>query len=283
MSNRIPPESHENQNTRFVCMCLFLLFLVVENASAELILSAPPRESEDAGVTLYGPLADHLSKLLGETVYYEHPQNWLQYQRDLRRGRYDIVFDGPHFIAWRQHHLKHEVLVKLPGSLEFVIVVAANDRELRTIKDLIGKKICGIPPPNLATLMVIGLFNNPVRQPVIWGVSGGFNKVLKSFEQNHCRAAVFRSNFYEKLSDAQKQNKKILFRSRPLPNQAITASERISTENKQKIIRSLTLGNGRHAARKIVNRFAGDKPFISASQKEYSNHNDLLEGVVFGW
>lgn len=261
----------------------FAMFWVFSSASAELVLSAPPREAEEAGDTLYGPLAAHLSELLGTKVYYEHPQNWLQYQRDLRNGRYDIVFDGPHFISWRQEHLKHQVLVRLPGFLEFVIVVENTDKELSSVQDLIGKKVCGIPPPNLSALTVIELFKNPVRQPVIWGVPGGFEKVLESFEKHECRAAVFRVNFYNKLSAERKSNQRVLFRSKPLPNQGISVSSKINAESRQKIVRSLTVGAGKDAARKISKRFAGNKAFVIAKREEYVSHNFLLEGVVFGW
>ncbi|MDH5777459.1 MAG: phosphate/phosphite/phosphonate ABC transporter substrate-binding protein, partial [Gammaproteobacteria bacterium] len=70
-------------------------------------MTAPPRESKEAGNKLYTPLANHLSKLLNAKVVYQHPGNWLNYQRDMREDKYDIVFDGPHFISWRLEHLKH--------------------------------------------------------------------------------------------------------------------------------------------------------------------------------
>ncbi|MDH5323862.1 MAG: phosphate/phosphite/phosphonate ABC transporter substrate-binding protein [Gammaproteobacteria bacterium] len=263
-------------------MLWFLCFGFSNPVSAELVLSAPPREAEQAGVKLYGPLATHLSQLLGEKVSYEHPKNWLQYQRDLRRGRYDIVFDGPHFISWRQEHLKHEVLVKLPGALEFVVAVDNGDT-IQSVKELVGKKVCGIPPPNLATLTVIDLFKNPVRQPVIWGVPGGFKKVLLAFEAKQCRAAVFRTNFYMKLPKHKREKMRVLYKSSPLPNQGISVSTKVSNENKKRIIRSLTVGEGKVAARKISSRFAGDKSFVAARKEDYSLYNLLLEGVVYGW
>lgn len=268
---------------RLTTTTVLLWCVLINVANADLVLSAPPREAVKAGEILYGPLASHLSKLLGEKVSYQHPKNWLQYQRDLRRGSYDIVFDGPHFISWRQAHLKHEVLVKLPGVLQFVIVVEKGDAEVKQVKDLIGKKVCGIPPPNLATLKVIELFKNPVRQPVIWGVPGGFRKVLESFEAQKCRAAVFRTNFFEKLPEQKRRNKRVLYRSKPLPNQGISVSDKINTENKKKIVRSLTVGAGQQVTQKISKRFASNKAFIEAHKEEYASHNLLLEGVVFGW
>jgi len=255
--------------------------------SAEFVMTAPPRENPEAGAKIYQPLAEYLSTILGEKVVYKHPKNWLQYQRDLRHDAYDIVFDGPHFVSWRMAHLKHDVLVKLPGTLEFVIVVNKDDSEIKEMKNLVGKKICGIPPPNLATLTVIEQFNNPVRQPIIWGVQGGFPKVYETFRKGGCRAAVFRTTYYyKKLTDADRASLRILYHSKALPNQAISVSQRVGSKYKDKIIRSLTLEEtGKKAAQGITQRFGGKKapPFVAATTKEYEDHTQLLEGVVFGW
>jgi len=256
------------------------------NVNAELILTAPPRELPEAGEKLYGPLAEHLSNLLGEKVVYQHPQNWLQYQRDLRRDVYDIIFDGPHFASWRIEHLQHDVLLKLPGSLQFVIIVNSDDDQIKTLKDLIGKKICGIPPPNLATLSVIEQFQNPVRQPVIWGIRGGAMHVFRSFAAKECRAATFRTTFYEKKLSAQDRvGTEILFKSKRFPNQAISVSSRVDNKSRRKIILSLTEGRGLDFAKPVVRRFAGKKTrsFIKANNKDYLTYNQLLEGVIFGW
>jgi ABC-type phosphate/phosphonate transport system substrate-binding protein len=259
-----------------LCFCL--------TAQADLILSAPPREQLDAGIKLYGPLASHLTKLLGENVIYRHPNNWLEYQRDLRKGVYDIVFDGPHFVSWRVAHLQHDVLVKLPGSLEFVVAVYQDTDEINNLQDLIGKKVCAIPPPNLAALTLMDQFKNPVRQPVIWDVRGGFMNVYKALQRRDCLAAVFRAEFYDKhLNGKNRAGLKAIFRSSPLPNQAISAGPRLNTDKKAKIIRSLTVGEGKNATSSISKRFAGNQAFVAAKKEEYLTHNNLLEGVVFGW
>lgn len=262
-----------------------LLLALNSTAYADLILTAPPRELPDKGEALYGPLANHLTKLLGEKVTYVHPNNWLEYQRDLRKDKYDIIFDGPHFISWRIAHLNNDVLVKLPGTLEFVIVVNADDGEIKKVKNLIGKKVCGIPPPNLGSLTVIDQFRNPVRQPMIWGVPGGNAQVFRAFSEGQCRAAVLLFSYYsKKISDEKRKNMRVLFHSKPLPNQAISVSTRVNNEARRKIIRSLTVGQGKAVVEAIARRFSGKgKTFVAATRKEYLDHYQLLEGVVFGW
>jgi len=271
---------------RRLCAVCLLVGVTLPAFAADLIMTAPPRESKDAGIKLYTPLAAHLSKLLNTKVVYQHPGNWLNYQRDMREDKYDIIFDGPHFISWRLEHLKHDVLVKLPGKLEFYLVGDKANNDLKSMDQLIGKKICGISPPNLSTLTVLDRFRNPVRQPVIKGIKGGMGKVHKAFREGKCAAAVLRTTFYKKkLKQADRDTLKILFHSTPLPNQAISVSNRVSASLKNRIVKSLTLGNGVKASQEIVKRFGGKKAksFIPASNDEYKGHNQLLEGVIFGW
>lgn len=264
-----------------------LLFLVTESVTAaDLILTAPPRESVKAGEKLYTPLAKHIGKLIGAKVVYQHPHNWLHYQRDMRDDKYDIVFDGPHFISWRIAHLKHDVLVKLPGRLEFYLVADKDNKKINSLDDLIGQKICGISPPNLSTLTVLDRFRNPVRQPVIKGIKGGMGKVYQAFINGECKAAVLRTTFFKKkLTQEQRDKLKILLHSTPLPNQAISVSQRLSATAKNKILQSLTLGDGAKISDSILKRFGGKKAksFIPTKNDEYAGHNMLLEGVIFGW
>lgn len=272
---------------------LFLVMLVVTNFTSvvmakDLILSAPPRETAEAGQKMYGPIARHLSETLGVTVKYEHPGNWLNYQREMRNDKYDIVFDGPHFIAWREVHLGHEALLRLPGKLQFLLVTDKSSRVFNKPADLIGKNICGISPPNLSTLSVLDYYRNPVRQPVIKGIKGGMGKVFKSFaskDKSKCDAAVLRTAFHKKkLKDEQRATLKTLFTSKAMPNQGISVSRRVSPELKLRIKTGLTGAKGMVSTKMLLKRFGGKATsLIPAKSAEYAGYNDLLEGVIFGW
>jgi ABC-type phosphate/phosphonate transport system substrate-binding protein len=254
-------------------------------AAQDLVLTSPPRESPADGQKQYGPLADYLTKLLGKKVVYVHPAGWLEYQRDMREDKYDIIFDGPHFISWRIAHLGNEVVVRLPGVLEFYLIAKKSNDKLNSIDDMVAQEFCGIPPPNLATLSILAAFNNPVRQPVIKGIRGGADTVYKALMTDQCPSAVIRVEFYKKkLTDAERAQLKIIYASKPYPDQAITVSQRVTAREKNLMVQALTIGDGVKATQPIVKRFGGKAThFIPAKQEDYAGINSLLEGVIFGW
>ncbi len=263
---------------------LATLLLAVGVARADLIFTAPPRESVVKGKEIYGPLADYLTQLLGTKVVYQHPEGWPQYTRAMREGKYDLVFDGPHFTSWRMAHVQHQPLVRLPGQLVFHLLAKADDNGVNSPQDLAGRRICGLAPPNLATMSVIRQFPNPARQPVIVPAKGGVPGVFKGMEEGKCRAAVVRTQFYDKiLTDEQRAGVKILSTSAKYPNQSISAGPNVTDEQKQKIIGALT-GDGAQAAHGIFERFARNaKKFVPTQPGEFKDINLLLEGVIWGW
>lgn len=277
--------------TKFKSFFLFIVILCSQTSitfAQGLILSAPPRETAEAGMKMYGPIAQHLSKILGVQVSYKHPGNWMKYQNDMRNDKYDIIFDGPHFIAWREEHLGHEAIVKLPGKLQFYLVADKNSKSIRKVDDLIGKNICGISPPNLSTLSVLDYYRNPVRQPTIKGIKGGMKKVhtsLKNENNKKCSAAVLRTTFYnKKLKENQRKEIKVIYKSKAMPNQGVSVSKRVSLDLKLRIKKSLTIGDGVASTNHLLARFAGkSKSFIPVKEKEYAGYNNLLEGVIWGW
>ena len=270
------------------------LFFVVILASSintaiatPLIFTAPPREAPDAGAKLYEPITAYLSELLGVRVVYKHPANWLNYQREMRNDKYDIVLDGPHFSSWRIAHLGHEALVKLPGKLRFLLLTDKNNAEIDHADKLIAKRICAISPPHLSTLAILNYYRNPVRQPVIKGIKGGMGKVTKSYfsKKTGCSALVLRDVFLKKkVKKAQRESLKVLFTSKAMPNQAITVSKRVTQSMKDKIKYELTAGKGIKSTQGVVKRFARKaKHFVPVKPNEYDGYNMLLEGVIWGW
>jgi len=208
----------------------------------------------------------------------------LQYSTDMRSGKYDIVFDGPHFAAWRVKHLNHTPLVKLPGTLDFIVIARFDDKRINKLRDLVALPVCGLPSPNLGTTMVMAQFVNPVTQPDIHEAKGGFDDVVTTFAAGKCRAAIIRDTVFKKLTDADKRQFKVVFKSPPFPNQTLTVSERIRPKVREKLVAALTVKKGFAPAELLFAELSKNaKFFIPAQTAEYRGMETLLEGVVWGW
>lgn len=279
------PEVAVKIRNLFPVITALLIFSSGQLRAADLIMTAPPRESLKDAQEMYGPVAAHLSKLLGLKVVYQYPKDWLTFSKHMREGKYDVVFDGPHFISWRAVHLQHTPVVRLPGSLEFYIIAKAADKTVNSTGDLFGKKICGLAPPNLGTLSVYAEFPNPVRQPIIHEVKGGMQKVFLDFKEGKCDAAVLRTSVFDKgLKPEDKAFSKVIYKSPAMPNQGISVSPKFNQAQIQQIITSLTVGDGVASTTRILKRFGGKaKAFIPVKPDEFTDLNLLMEGVVWGW
>ena len=259
--------------------------LTIPTAFADLVLTAPPRETPEAGKAVYAPLAHYLSSFFGEPVVYEHPLNWKRYEQKMKNDEYDIIFDGPHFAAWRIDTLLAKPLIKLPGSLRFVLVVKKSDLAITQAKDLIGKTICTLPTPNLGALSLFSMFPHPARQPEYRLIKGGFKEITLAFANGECDGAILRSSFYYKKTGPQfRDDTKVIKRSRGLTNQGITVSRRVDPGLHQELIDSLISGDGKIALEPILERFYSKaNKFMPAYKDDYHNHNLLRDTAIYGW
>lgn len=277
--NLNPRVLHKSLILALACLCL------APPVKAELIFSAPPRESAEAGQALYAPLAEALGEVLGEKVVYEHPKDWITYSFKMRKGRYDLVFDGAHFSAWRMVHLAHEPLVALEGDMVFYLL-ARKDNPAARLSDLNGKRICGPMPPNLGSVSIISQYDNPSRVPIIQAPEqGDFPQAYQDWLAGKCEAVIMRDHFYtRKVPEDIKRQSRIIYRSPPVPNQTLTAGPRVDPARRRDIIRQFTQASGAQAAAGVFERFnKGEDHFISTDKARYSNLNLLLEGHVWGW
>lgn len=272
------------KNFSGMALVLLSVFIFSQSLHAEYLFTAPPREDKASGEKLYGPIAEKLSEILDQKVVYERAPNWAAYAKKMREGRYDIVFDGPHFVGWRNRHLDHTPVVKLPGELVFYVVTHKDEKRINNTRQLIGKKICGMPSPHLATDMVYALFSNPVLQPSIYDVKGGQKAAFKAFKQHLCDATIFRGDLYIKIPQSERDQLKIVAKTTPLPNQTFSISKRLLS-SRAKIEAFFQSDEGKAAADSLLNRFSKHKKFFTKApgSESYAAAADILEGVVFGW
>lgn len=265
------------QSTPTALLATLLLGFALSTAAAEeYIFTAPPRDDGASEADVYEPIAKYLSAVTGKKIVYRHYDNWLTYQNEMRKGTYDLVFDGPHFISWRMVRLGHEPLVKLPGKLAFVVVTKKDNDKIESLKDLAGRTVCGLAPPNLATLTMQAQFDNPARQPIVVEVKS-FKESYEGLLKGRCLAAVLRDSVHKNLD--KDQATRVIFRSDGVANQAFSAGARFTPQDKEKIVQALLAPEAKTRLSVFFERYNKDKDLLKASREEYANLAHLLKDV----
>lgn len=260
---------------KFSLVTLFLAVIYPLDAMSDYLFTAPPRESVEKGVEIYKPIADFLTKATGERFTYKHPGNWTEYSRGMQNREYDLVFDGPHFVSWRIHNINHDVIAKLP-QLHIWRVIAKNDNDdIRTLDDLIGKKVCAPKSPNFGMLTMMSHFPNPDKEPIhiiTKGWKDGFNSVV----QGKCVATVLPKTNHKKF-DPKLEKTKSIHTHLPYPNQAFTAGPELTPNFKAKVTNELLSDDGQKALSKLRDRFSRGANLVSAENEEYEGISMVLK------
>ena len=138
-------------NKKYFFRCISVLVLAAGYhplALSDYILATPPRETKEESIAIYQPVADYFSKVTGEKFVFRGAENWSDYTSAMKNQEFDVVFDGAHFVSWRIKYINHEILAKLPELLIWRIVAAKDNVALKSLDDLIGKKLCAPKTPN---------------------------------------------------------------------------------------------------------------------------------------
>ena len=243
--------------------------------TSELILSAPPRDTEAEGVRRFGPVAAYLSKVLGRKVVYKYPGSWGAYQSDMIKGRYDLVFDGPHFVGWRIEKSRHNVLVKVPGDFIYTAVVRVDETDITRLDQLAGHRICAHSTPNLGTLIMLQEFSSPFQQPAIV-ITHGYDHIYKALLAGKCDAAMLPLKHWQEFEHNSGRTR-VIFQNNPLPQQALTAGPRIAPDDQEKIRKALLSWESREATAVMRAAYGIGQEFVPARNEEYAGVGRYLK------
>jgi ABC-type phosphate/phosphonate transport system substrate-binding protein len=245
---------------------------IVEEQEA-LVFTAPPRETPEAGIAIYQPVADYLSRAIGKKVRYKHPGTWGVYRTEMLKGSYDIIFDGPHFNSYRMEKLSHNILVKIPQRHEFAVIVHKDKSAFQTVSQMAGRTFCTHAPPNLGTLVLLSQFDNPSRQPVIIN-SKGWENIYNGVISGKCVGGVLPMANLKKVDRANLA--RIVFKTAAMPNQAFSAGPRVSLEDQMKLAQALASPDAAAPTEKLRAAYKVGDGFALASNQEYQGLAEYL-------
>lgn len=257
--------------------------LMSEIVRADLILAAPPRESLERGAQVYAGLAELLSRRLGIKVAYERPADWAEYINNMRQGKYDVVFDGPHFASWRIKHLGHVPVVRFPSKLSFLVVGHDEIKKGHGLRSIVNGGLCALPSPNFGTVVVMSQFDNPDVQPDVYEVTS-WREAYNAYLAGHCGAAIMQVGFFNQLPPNERKELRVLYVSPAFPNQTVTVSNRVSYQQRESISAALLDEEGSSVEHELFSQFniVADH-FELARNDEYIGLERFLEGTMWGW
>ena len=261
---------------------LIALFFPV-NATAALVFSASPRSDLGNNDKALQSLVSYLEEVLGEPVVFDRPENWQDYTRKMRGGKYDIVFDAPHFSSWRIKNIDHEPVVRVPGTLGYKLVVNRISEGLNSISDLVRVQICAPQSPDLSTMTVYSMFTNPVYMPQIKEIKGDSKALYAALRKGECGAAVISNDEYTRIVPSEKREVKVVAESDPVPAYTITISPRLLGK-KMLMTRMLVSAQGVRAAADVMMSLGKrDQSLIPVDKRDYQDLDQLLSDVILGW
>jgi ABC-type phosphate/phosphonate transport system substrate-binding protein len=241
-----------------------------------LILSAPPRESRADAMRIYPPIAQFLAQAIGRPVEYRHPDNWLQYQTEMLKGGYDIVFDGPHLNSWRISNLRHNALAKLADENVIAVIVRKNDDRFSDLKQLVARGVCSLDPPDLGVLAVMAEYSNPMRVPAIIDSATPARVFENVVEGKRCVAGILPVADLKKFDPIGRETR-VIYRSKPMPNQAFSAGPRVTAGDQAKIAAALLSSSGATATEALRTSFGATLGFAPASRAEFAGLDSYLK------
>lgn len=268
-----------SRNRIIATVIALLLPFSISAADDELLFATAPTHSAEETTKLYTPIVNFLSAKTGKKIRLEIPSNFIQYSKRIQDNKYDIVFDGPHLVAWRMERYQHTPIIRFPGQIR--IVIAAREKSpLSNIDDLqYGTKVCAFVPPNLLTMSMLSYFPSPAKQPELVRVQG-FKNLMKCLKSGKGDAAVLRDKLWNKAKKAgtTKGLKLIARPSRGYPGRTFTVGPKIGPALRAQITDLLLSDEGRKVMQPLLNRFK-KKNVIKANPAEYEGLAEIIRTV----
>jgi phosphonate transport system substrate-binding protein len=131
------------------------------------VFAIQPIQNEFDTKKAFQPLAEYLSRVIGQPIRVQTYPNFIAYwSATLKGDAYDLVLDAAHFTDYRVQRQRFEVLAKQPAALSFSLIVRDDALVLDPL-ELVGKKIATLGPPSVGAARLEAMYPNPSRQPIV--------------------------------------------------------------------------------------------------------------------
>ncbi|MCI0518123.1 MAG: phosphate/phosphite/phosphonate ABC transporter substrate-binding protein [Woeseiaceae bacterium] len=135
-------------------------------AVSELVLGVAPLVGEEETRRQFAPLCTYLARTTGLPCRVATRPNFLSYWETMRRGsEYNLILDDAHFTDYRVRKMNYAVLVKIPDTVTYSLVVLRNSK-IASPFGLVGRRIATYGIPSMGAAQLNSLFPQPSKQPI---------------------------------------------------------------------------------------------------------------------
>lgn len=248
-----------------------LLIITLPALAAELTFAVHPVLPQARTVQVYQPLANYLSRVTGQKIRLITNSNFLTHWQAMKRDKYDLILDGPHFTDYRVKNMGYTVLAKLPDVVSYTLVSNENLMIMEP-SELVGKTIATTASPAIGALRLVELYPNPLRQPTIVETPDS-EQAAELTVQGKVAAAMIPAPLVGRYPSLV-----TVITTEQLPSPGISASPAVSPELQQALRRALLDAPNSADGRKALE--ALNAPVLEpADNKSFQGLERLLEGM----
>lgn len=248
-----------------------------------LIFGVLPMLSSEKLVQRFAPLVNYLSDELHTPVRIETAPDFQEFfHRTNKEERYDLLFTAPHFFYQARHKAGYRLLARVgPSGMSAIIVVPVRS-DIRSVRDLAGRKLATVDPMGLATLLARKLLTESGLDPdkdLTLVSTPSHNASLLSSYYGVTDASSLMMPPFRVASAEVRENMRVVATTESTPHMPVSAapwvSENCMRDITEVLVRMDTTPEGRNTLGKI--NFSG---FVETDPDVYERLEwaaDLLE------
>lgn len=256
-----------------VCLLGLAPFSSAHARGDTLVLAVQPVLGEAQTREAFKPLADFIGKASGKTCVVHTRPNFMAYWETMRKGdEYDFILDAAHFTDYRAKKLGYTILVKLPDSVSYTLVVR-DDNPIFDPMELVAKKVATLGIPSIGAARLNAMFPNPVRQPLtveVDSAEAGLEMVLKG--------SVFASIVPTPIVSQQMRTGgglSVVSTTEPIPHMALSAAPSVDKAVRERVRQALLEADKTPAGKAMLKAIGFDR-FVIATPALYDNQARVL-------
>lgn len=222
----------------------------VRAGADELVLGISPLLDEAETRRQFQPLCDFLASAAQRPCRIVTHPNFLTYWETMRRGQvFNLLLDDAHFTDYRIQKMGYTVLVKMPHTVTYSLVVPQSSA-LRDPARLVGRRIATLGIPSLGAAFLNGLFPQASKQPIPVEVDNAADG-LALLHAGKVEAAILPTPL---VRDAIVRGAalRVLLSTAPIPHMGLSAAPGIDPATRQVLQRALLQAGGSPAGKQLL-------------------------------